>query len=1046
MDVVQLNCAKCRDVMCELGVYMCENGVSVALVQEPYVLMGGVKGFPASFRVVTSTVTSDHIGISGIVINDVGLDVFVVQEHTSELGACAIISGSLGAVCFVSVYCRFGENIEPYLVYMEAIRLMCRDKGMRLVIGMDANAVSPLWYSKGLDRARGRLSEVNARAIEDWVLEGNLEVVNAPSEWYTFSGPRGQSDINVTLTNAGGGDYSFKWEVQPQWGTSDHNLISIRVDRTGDIQLEQGSSDDAPMATIRWNTIGVDWKEYGEDIKVVASSYSLEEYRALSLSDKVRVLNDWISTVNDRNLRRITRSNAKKVKWWNRDLCRKRQEVRDLRRRLQSGLRRFDEGDPRIVELRRVFRTGVKTYREMIVLAKTKDWRGFVKTEGNADPWGPVSKVCRAKRRPAEVPSIRREDGTYTADWRESVTALSNVFFPEEYRTSVRQASVVYDRSPLIPDPVEISGAVMHCRVRAAPGWDGFTGKILRGVWGAIPEYLVALYEQCFTDERFPREWKMANLVILLKSPDKVRHLPGSYRPICLLPIMGKVLERMMVARLDAHMRDVEVSQSQFGFTPGKSTEDAWRLVSHRVAASRKKYVLSVLVDFKGAFDNLSWESILLTLETKRVKELGLWQDYFRDRWVYISNAGSTVRKEVRRGCPQGSKCGPAVWNLVINDLLLALEREHHFVVAFADDLNILIESDSRSELERLGNHSLGICSDWGNRVGVMVSIEKTECILLKGKLSLNRPPNIKLNGRSIRYVTQTKYLGLIVGERMHFRPHLEYIRAKMLGLVGCFRRILRKEWGLGKRAFRILYKGLFVACMSYGASIWFRTLRFSFARNLLNRGQRQLLYCGMNVCRTTSTDAMQVLYGELPWDLEATRRGLLTEFRKGIAPVDGDPITNVELVGLNIKEGKALIEARMFELWQRRWDESPNGRLTHEFIADVQFVGTHESFNPDLHLTYLLTGHGSMNEFLYKRGLCHTSQCMCGAPVEDAKHIIGECVLYHDVRNLNACGLRYVSGVLKVDGALETIETYQELSQFATAAFTRRRELLNME
>lgn len=1026
---------------------MCENRVSVALVQEPYVLMGGVKGLPASFRVVTGTVTADHVGTSSIIVNDVGLDVFVVQEHTSELGVCAIVSGSLGAICFVSVYCRFGEEIEPYLAYMERIRLMCRDKGIRLVIGMDANAVSPLWYSKGLDRARGRLSEVNGRAIEDWVLAGSLVVVNEPSEWYTFSGPRGQSDINVTLTNVGGGDYSFRWEIQPQWGTSDHNLISIRVDRAGVVQAEQGPSDNIPMAAKRWSTVGgVDWKEYVEDIRSVADAYSLEQFRTLDLSGKVGVLNDWISSVNDRHLKRFTRNNAKKVKWWNSELCCMRQEVRELRRRLQSSLRRFDEGDPRIVDLRRVFRTGVKKYKEMIALAKTRDWRGFVGSEGNADPWGSVSKICRAKRRPAEVPSIRREDGTYTADWRESVTALSNVFFPEEYRTSEEQASVDYDRSPLIPDSGEIRDAVWHCRVRAAPGWDGFTGKILRFVWGAIPEFLVALYEQCFIEERFPREWKMASLVILLKSPDKVRYLPGSYRPICLLPIMGKVLERMMVARLDAHMRDVEKSPSQFGFTPGKSTEDAWRQVSHRVATSGKKYVLSVLVDFKGAFDNLSWESILRTLASVRVKEFGLWQDYFRDRWVCISNAGTSVRKEVRRGCPQGSKCGPAVWNLVINDLLLALEREQHFVVAFADDLNILIEADCRSELERLGNHCLSMCSEWGNKVGVMVSLDKTECILLKGKLSLNRPPNIKLNGRSIRYVTQAKYLGLVVGERMHFRPHLEYIRTKIVGLVGCFRRVLRKEWGLGKKAFRILYKGLFVACMSYGASIWFRTLKFSFAQNLLNRGQRQLLYCGLNVCRTTSTDAMQVLYGELPWDLEVTRRGLLTEFRKNIAPVDGDPITREELAGLNVKECKELIETKMFEVWQRRWDESSKGRLTYEFIPDVKFVRAHESFNPGLHLTYLLTGHGSMNEFLHKRNLCHTSECMCGAPVEDAKHILGECVLYHDLRNLNACGLRYVSGVLNVSGALETLQTYQELCQFATAAFSRRRELMNME
>jgi hypothetical protein len=190
----------------------------------------------------------------------------------------------------------------------------------------------------------------------------------------------------------------------------------------------------------------------------------------------------------------------------------------------------------------------------------------------------------------------------------------------------------------------------------------------------------------------------------------------------------------------------------------------------------------------------------------------------------------------------------------------------------------------------------------------------------------------------------------------------------------------------------------------------------------------------------------MQVLFGELPWDLEVTRKGLLTEFRKGIAPGDGDPIACSELVGLSESQCKVLIEARMFELWQRRWNESSKGRLTYEFIPNVEFVRNHGSFNPDLHLTYLLTGHGSMNGFLFKRGLCHTSECLCGAPVEDAKHILGECVIYYDVRDLVACGLRFVSGVLDVSGALDTFDTYQELCKFATAVFIRRRELMSME
>ena len=62
-----------------------------------------------------------------------------------------------------------------------------------------------------------------------------------------------------------------------------------------------------------------------------------------------------------------------------------------------------------------------------------------------------------------------------------------------------------------------------------------------------------------------------------LKSPDRVRSDPRSYRGISLLPVLGKVLERIMVARLkDCYSEGT--SLYQFGFTEGRGTVDAWRL------------------------------------------------------------------------------------------------------------------------------------------------------------------------------------------------------------------------------------------------------------------------------------------------------------------------------------------------------------------------------------------------------------------------------------------------------------------------------------
>ena len=139
---------------------------------------------------------------------------------------------------------------------------------------------------------------------------------------------------------------------------------------------------------------------------------------------------------------------------------------------------------------------------------------------------------------------------------------------------------------------------------------------------------------------------------------------------------------------------------SQYGFKKGKSVEDAWYHVKNVGNDSTKKYVLGIFIDFKGAFDNLLWPAIM-----KRLKELGssdikLWRKYFSDREVLAIGKQESISKRVTRGCPQGSICCPEMWNMVLDPLLHSIICE---VVAYADDVLLLVEANSRAELERVG-------------------------------------------------------------------------------------------------------------------------------------------------------------------------------------------------------------------------------------------------------------------------------------------------------------------------------------------------------
>src|SRR5262249_51361799 len=155
------------------------------------------------------------------------------------------------------------------------------------------------------------------------------------------------------------------------------------------------------------------------------------------------------------------------------------------------------------------------------------------------------------------------------------------------------------------------------------------------------------------------------------------------------------------------------------------------------------------------------------------------------------------------------------------------------------------------------------------------------------------------------------------------------------------------------------------------GARVWFRLMRKETARVELIKCQRQVLYASLNVCRTVSTEAMQVLHGGLPWNLEVTRKGLLSGFRRNIALVEGDPVTSAELEGFDYARCARLVNARIMAIWHDRWDGSTLGRLTSELIPEVTFASEHDWFAPGFCLSC------SLNGSLHRFGLMHTAECL---------------------------------------------------------------------
>lgn len=1047
LKIWQYNCARSYAVMGDLGVHLCEQQVDVALLQEPYVVGEALRGLPSGMRVCVV-----NEGKAAIVVCNSSVNVMCLNDCMCEIGVCVWIKCEWDEMYVCSAYASPSLPEGPVLEYLE--KVVNRVGPKKLLIGMDMNAVSPMWHSKYHVGRRQR--EARGEVVEKFLVDTHLVVLNRPSSGYTYSGHLGESDIDVSVVNENWHDCEFEWNVCADVGISDHSVIEIGI-IWGECGEREINVNEGVDGLNRWKRMRiepefVEW--YRNELCVKAETCGMDVYEGMNAREKACTIREWISEVNDVCLGKEKEIRKRKVKWWNERLFGMRREVRRARGKMQHARKkmyedRCDRNEKLYKEERRKYVRKMKEYKDEMCECKEKEWREYVRVEGNKDAWGGVYKICMGKRKSEMLSAVKKGDGM-TEGWCETMRYMFDEFFPEGDRVNVDELSNVNCMNENDGVAVkELGYDEVVCAVRGmkrgkAPGWDGITPEMILHVWGALPQYLFSLYDACLKEKCFPEEWKRARVVVLRKSPDKDREDVRSYRPISLLACLGKVYESVLIKRLNECINNGSgMNEAQYGFRKGRSIENAWVKLKEYVRVSECKYVCVVSVDFKGAFDNLQWGYVLKCLNDLKCGELDVWKEYYKERKVFGVNGSDRVDKCVTRGCPQGSISGPVHWNVCMNVLLNVLSANEWDVCAYADDVMLIVRGNSRVELEKVGNKMMNAVYEWGVSAGVSVSETKTVCMMMKGSFSWGRMPVIRVNGVKVKWVRELRYLGVTVTERMRFEQHLRKMKGKIASVVGKLRRVMRKEWGLRRRVVRILYKGLLTACAVYGAVAWEDCLRYDKYGKILRQAQRVAMYASMNVCKTVSNAGMEVMMGVLPWKYEVRKRVIGYKVRmkdECVFDEEWDCLNMDEVNDLEPKQCMSLVSERLMCKWQEEWNDEMNGRVLYEWVKDVRVIAKHEWVDPCREMGYLMTGHGPINEYLCSLRICDSPKCDCGADVENWMHVLTECVFYDDLR-VNVLNDLYEDGQLCVAKVLVCKEKYERVNVFAKKVFARRRE-----
>ena len=199
-------------------------------------------------------------------------------------------------------------------------------------------------------------------------------------------------------------------------------------------------------------------------------------------------------------------------------------------------------------------------------------------------------------------------------------------------------------------------------------------------------------------DSKFPRSGEKR--VVAIPKPAKPVGDPKSYRPISLLCVLYKILERLIYARVES-LIDPLIPIEQAGFRRRKSTVDQVVLLTQNIEDSfeAKKKAGAVFINLTAAYDTVWHRDLtckLLRLPDKHMVRIIM--ELVRNRSFTLTTGDSKQTKlhRLKNGVPQGSVLAPLLFNIYTYDLPFMISRKF----AYADDLALLHSSENWKDLE----------------------------------------------------------------------------------------------------------------------------------------------------------------------------------------------------------------------------------------------------------------------------------------------------------------------------------------------------------
>ena len=409
------------------------------------------------------------------------------------------------------------------------------------------------------------------------------------------------------------------------------------------------------------------------------------------------------------------------------------------------------------------------------------------------------------------------------------------------------QNTVVNEEDIDLVSPREIKIAITRTGSRKAPGLDGIQNIILKNLPKKAFVQLTYIFNACLKLSYFPDSWKTAN-VLPFHKPGKDKNFPVSYRPISLLPTLGKLLEKIIYNRIKNLEEKINILiPEQFGFRPKRNTVSQLIRVTNFISSNFNKNMSTamLLLDLEKAFDTVWHKGLIYKLDNNNfpVYLTKIIQNYLMNRkFVVTVNGVKSEKQNIKAGVPQGSILGPVLFIYYINDV----PRHSGIILSlFADDTAAMAASMSkRLAIQRLQTYALAL-EEYLEKWKLKLNVDKTELIIFTHKSKKEKIPDFVMQGKIIEIKLKVKYLGLMLHHKLNFNAHIDLIKANVMKMLGMLYCLIGRRSIMNIKNKMIIYNVIVKALMLYAAPVWSNTTASNILK--LQRVQNRIVRMMIN-------------------------------------------------------------------------------------------------------------------------------------------------------------------------------------------------------